>query len=411
MLAVNATSGQVACAVGGMNRREAERFVTALRDARLAGSRTVMATVVRVQGHGYRHAGTRLLVRDDGRVEGGRWPGPVERAIAIDAVPVIETGDPMLITYDLADESPAGLGIGCPGTIDILLERTDDEPVTNAWLTALERGDVAALMTPLSGVTGRRLLYESGHGLGHLDDPAIQQLADDRVLALLRGQRRSCFIEDVGGAEVLFDIGSPPTELVIFGDGYDAEVLSRQACWLGFVVMVVDTRGGFLDPDRFPGAKVIFAPSHLLDQSIVIADGTFIVVMNHRLERDRDALRFSLESPAGYIGVVGPPSRLRRLLSGLAAEGYTPDRTKLARVRSPVGLATGAETPEEVAMAIAAEILAVERGFSGGFLNGLEQPLHESTHTDVTVTRFAAPTPDRPAPHDGPGARPQDIRP
>src|SRR6185436_2064435 len=253
-----------------MNRREAGRFATALRDARLAGARTAMATVVSVQGSAFRHAGTRLLVRDDGHVEGGRWPGPVERAVAIDAVSVINTGEPVVITYDLEDESSGGLGIGCPGSVDILLERTEDEPVTNAWLTALERGDAAVFMTPLSGVAGRRLLYESGYALGHLDDPAIERLADDRALACLRDPSACSGVEDIGGAEMLLDVGTPPTQLVIFGDGYDAEVLARQACWLGFVVMVVDTRGGFLDPDRFPGAKVIFAPSDRLAESVVI---------------------------------------------------------------------------------------------------------------------------------------------
>jgi xanthine/CO dehydrogenase XdhC/CoxF family maturation factor len=98
--------------------------------------------------------------------------------------------------------------------------------------------------------------------------------------------------------------------------------------------------------------------------------------MNHHLERDRESLRFSLESAAGYIGVLGPRTRYEKLLAGLAAQGYIPDAAKLARVRSPVGLALGAETPDEVAVSIVGELLAIRRGFEGGFLSGSSASLH-----------------------------------
>ena len=102
----------------------------------------------------------------------------------------------------------------------------------------------------------------------------------------------------------------------------------------------------------------------------------FLLIMNHHVERDRESLRFSLESDAGYIGVLGPRARCDRLLAGLADEGYVHGPAALARVRSPVGLALGAETPEEVAVSILAELLAIQRGFDGGFLNGSTGSLH-----------------------------------
>ena len=98
--------------------------------------------------------------------------------------------------------------------------------------------------------------------------------------------------------------------------------------------------------------------------------------MNHHLERDEESLRYALESGAGYIGVLGPRSRYVLLVAGLAAKGYAPSPSSLARVHSPVGLAIGAETPEEIAISILGELIAVGRGFDGGFLTGIEGSLH-----------------------------------
>jgi xanthine/CO dehydrogenase XdhC/CoxF family maturation factor len=109
---------------------------------------------------------------------------------------------------------------------------------------------------------------------------------------------------------------------------------------------------------------------------VKIEPGSFALVMNHHVERDRESLRFSLESGAAYVGVLGPRSRYEKLLAGLAEQGYVPDASKAARVRSPVGLSLGAETPQEVAVSMLGEMLAIRRGFDGGFLSGSTRSLH-----------------------------------
>jgi xanthine/CO dehydrogenase XdhC/CoxF family maturation factor len=145
---------------------------------------------------------------------------------------------------------------------------------------------------------------------------------------------------------------------------------------LGFAVTVVDVREAFLTPHRFPGATLVCAHFSELADRVTPRPGAFMIVMNHHVERDQESLRFSLESDAAYIGVLGPRSRYEKLLAGLAAEGYVPDASKTARVRSPVGLSLGAETPDEVAVSILGEILAIRRGFEGGFLSGSVGSLH-----------------------------------
>ena len=110
-----------------------------------------------------------------------------------------------------------------------------------------------------------------------------------------------------------------------------------------------------------------------LFEAIAAGDGDAV---RDALERDQESLRFSLESDAVYIGVLGPRSRYEKLLTALAEQGYRPDASKTSRVRSPVGLSLGAETPDEVALSILGEILAIRRGFGGGFLSGSARSLH-----------------------------------
>jgi xanthine/CO dehydrogenase XdhC/CoxF family maturation factor len=105
--------------------------------------------------------------------------------------------------------------------------------------------------------------------------------------------------------------------------------------------------------------------------------------MNHHLERDRESLRFALGSPAAYVGVLGPRSRFEKLLGALRNEGVELDRAAVSRVRSPVGLALGAESPEEIAVSIVGEMVALQRGFDGGFLAGRDGALHRSSDTSA----------------------------
>ena len=175
---------------------------------------------------------------------------------------------------------------------------------------------------------------------------------------------------------MFFEITMPPPDLVIFGAGHDAAPVAQLAWTLGFAVTVVDVRETFLTKDRFGGATPVCAHFSQFADRVALRAGSFSLIMNHHIERDQESLRFSLESDAAYIGVLGPRSRYEKMLAGLADQGYVPDPMRAARVRSPVGLSLGAETPEEVATSILGELLAIRRGFDGGFLSGSIGSLH-----------------------------------
>ena len=359
-----------------MHRRETERLLVAIRQAQAAPERVALATVVRVKGSAYRREGTRMLVRPNGTYECALSGGCLEPSVAEAALRVIETGEPRIVNYDLADDSLWGLGMGCSGAVDVRIERLDDDAMTREWLDVLERGDRAVLATPLSGTSGRLLVRATGEIVGGLAESAIEQHAIAHARARLGAPFPRSGPEEIGGSEVFFEISTPPPALVIFGAGHDTVPLAQQATMLDFAVTIVDVRAAYLTVDRFPAATLVSAHFSQFADTVRLGAGSFVLVMNHHLERDQESLRFALDSEAAYVGVLGPRSRYQMLLAGLAAQGYVPSASSLSRVRSPVGLSLGAETPEEVAVSILGEILAIRRGFEGGFLSGAVGSLH-----------------------------------
>ena len=360
-----------------MSRRETERILDALRSARHAGRRAAVATVVRVRGSAYRREGARIVVRDDGSYECLLSGGCLEPAVAEAAARVLADGAPVIAQYDLEEDSVWSLGIGCSGAVDILIERVDDDPITRAWLDVLESASAAVLVKPLTGTPGRLLVREH-ETLGSLGGAGL----DDKAAAQARSRLHARFPQSgpgtVDSSEVFFEVSVPAPELVIFGAGSDAAPLARQAWEVGYDVRVVDPRPAFLTSERFPHARLVTAHFSDFPATLRLTDRSFVVIMNHHLERDRECLRFALSSPAPYIGALGPRSRYQKLLRGFEAQGFVPGAAALSRVRSPVGLALGAETPEEIAVSILAEMLAMQRGFDGGFLSGRETSLHRS---------------------------------
>jgi xanthine dehydrogenase accessory factor len=371
-----------------MNRRETERLLAAIRGAQRAGKRAALATVVRVRGSAYRREGTRIVVLEDGSYECLLSGGCLEPAVAEAAARVIETGTPIIAQYDLEADSVWSLGIGCSGAVDIHIERLENDPITLAWLGVLERAEAAVLVKSLTGLEGRLLVHER-EILGTLGQAAL----DAEAIACARARLDAAFPQSgpdrIGQMDLFLEVSTPPPELVIFGAGFDAEPLARQGWELGLAVTVVDVREAFLSADRFPHATLVSAHFSRFAEAVRLTERSFVVVMNHHLERDRESMRFALGSPAPYIGVLGPRSRFDKLGGWLQADGVVLNAAALSRVRSPVGLAIGADTPEEIAVSILGEIIALQRGFDGGFLAGRVASLHRASAPSSTTSALA----------------------
>jgi xanthine dehydrogenase accessory factor len=324
-----------------------------------------------------------MVVRQDGTYECALSGGCLEVAVADVAARVMATGEPAIVSYDLTDDSVWGLRIGCSGVVDIRIERLEDDPISDEWLRVLERGEAAVRVTPLSGVSGRMIVRGSDAFVGGLTDSTIEKEAVTCADRRLRSAYPRPGPEWIGSAEIFFEIATRPPELAIFGAGDDAVPVAQLAWALGFTVTVIDVREAPLTLERFPRAQLVCAHFDRFTERVKLASGSFVLIMNHHVERDQESLRISLESEAAYIGILGPLARYQMLLEGLARQGYEPPPSKLSRVRSPVGLSLGAETPQEVAVSILGEILASQRGFEGGFLSGSVGSLHRPKESRV----------------------------
>ncbi|GHF33985.1 xanthine/CO dehydrogenase XdhC/CoxF family maturation factor [Deinococcus metalli] len=369
-----------------MNAAETRALLHALNAALARGQAAAIATVVGVHGSAYRREGTRMLVLDDGAQVCMLSGGCLEAEVVEVALEVIRSGVPALTHYDLSEDATWGLGIGCGGSVDVRVERVQPgDPVTAAWLAALDRGTPAALVVPLGG-RGQLYVEPGGRVIGELP-PSLrafaQQAAQERLAQL---EPRAVTVSAPDGTPVFIDVSTPPPQLVLYGAGHDAMPLAAQAHALGYDVHVIDPREAYLTPGRFPGATLhALAPDEL--DAFTPSDRAHLVIMNHHLDRDRVCLAHALRSGAPYVGVLGPRSRAQDLLAALADEGQTFTPAQLSRLRSPIGLRLGAEAPEEVAMSILAELMAWRRGYDGSFLSGHAGRIHDA-HTHA-----AAPTP------------------
>lgn len=177
-----------------------------------------------------------------------------------------------------------------------------------------------------------------------------------------------------GDAEVMVQLHSAPARLVVVGGGHVGLAVATIGEIAGFEVTVIDDRPEFASRERFPMAEhvLVDAPGPALDAVAVDASTAIVLVSRgHRL--DEEALRHSVGRGAGYVGMIGSRRRTSTILRHLEEEGF--DRAALDAVATPIGLDIGAETPEEIAVAILAEVIMLRRGGTGGRMRGREAGL------------------------------------
>ena len=351
------------------------------------GERLALATIVAVRGSTYRRPGARLLVPEEGAPIGNISGGCLEGDVADVARIVMREGRARVVSFDLTadDDAVWGWGLGCNGAMELFVEPADKAAeVAGALRMALERQRPICMVTVLASETagveqGNRLLVSpEGERHGSLGDPGVDQAAAEAARELLVSER-SEVRELPGGVRAFVEVLEPPLRLVICGAGHDAIPLVEAAAGLGWSPVVVDDRSAFLTHERFPRAAGFVAlerPDQVAERA-PLDERTFAVVMTHNFLRDKDYLRALLGSPVRSISMLGPRARTQRLLHELREEGTAIRAEDEDRLRAPAGLDLGAEGPEEIAAAIVAEIVAIRRGRSGGFLRDRLGPIHE----------------------------------
>jgi xanthine dehydrogenase accessory factor len=356
-----------------MEQREIQEILEATRIADADGVRVALATVVRVRGSTYRREGAKMLIREDGDYVCMLSGGCLEAEVVAVAVELIEAKTSKVVSYDLSEDAMWGLGIGCGGSVEILIEPLEGNVLLESWLGLLEQGELAVAAIGLDGSGFQRVIVRADGRLEGVTDPVIMQSIRDtglKMMGSLYPRAETKAIETLRHTtDWFFDTSSPAPELLIFGAGHDAIPLAAQATALGWSVRIVDARGAFLNPIRFPNCELVNVRTEALTGYLEVNSRTFAIIMNHHLERDTDCLEWITKQDVPYIGVLGPKERFNKMRSS--------DMGKLAHVRNPIGVDIGAESPDEVALAIMAELIATRRGFKAGLLNGRDGRIHD----------------------------------
>jgi xanthine/CO dehydrogenase XdhC/CoxF family maturation factor len=358
---------------------------------RRSGGAGVLATVVKTSGSTYRRAGARMLVTGDGRSAGLISGGCLESDLRERSADVLANGKPSLVRYDSTSPGDIlwGLGLGCTGIADVLLEPISgrEECRTLEFIEECRRLRCAcAIATPyvLTGLTdeiaGSRVFMREGIRLrGESPDNSLTGRLGRACVSALSTQESSQLTVTLPGgkAEAFIEYISPPVSLFVFGAGPDAVPLVRFAKDLGWHVTIADGRPAYLAQGSFPSAdeRVLVPPGETRD-AFIIPRGAVAVIMTHNFNNDVALVRTLLASAASYVGLLGPRAKADHLLGRLAEEGIMPTEDEIARFHSPVGLDIGAETPEEIALAIIAEIQAALHDRPGMPLRLREGPIH-----------------------------------
>jgi xanthine dehydrogenase accessory factor len=370
---------------------ETQCIIEAYRRATSENVHAALATVVRVEGSAYRRPGARMLVTEDGRTTGVVSGGCLEGDVRGRAARVMRTGQPTLVTYDTTtdDDVVWGLGLGCNGVVDVLIEpvseRTDrlvqfleacSQSQQRAAFATVTRSDRSAEVA----VGARVFLFPDGiieANVGTAESVPLKQILADLHEAVRNGVSFVAQYEAEGNLEVFVEAVEPPLALVIFGAGADAVPLVTIAQRLGWLATVVDTHARGRSLERFADADAVLlcCPEELASR-VTLLDSTAAVVMTHNYFHDLEVLNVLLDKPLRYVGCLGPRRRTERLLSQLRDPRAAQQARWCGRLHAPVGIDIGAETSSEIALSIAAEILAVIRGCNAAPLHTRQGAIH-----------------------------------
>ena len=347
-------------------------------------SPAVLGTVVEVEGSAYRREGARILVEPAGRLTGVVSGGCLERDVAAHAADVLATRAPRLITYDLRspDEALWGLGLGCGGTITLLLEPLDTGSPESSPLGVFERlvadRRAADLVTKFRtrGPDGERVVVENTAVFAtapcSFETPVAPRSVDVSAPS--------------GSTSYLVERLLPPARLLICGAERDAPSLARLARELSWEVIVADPKASAERDARFDGGvRILPGRPDAVARGLTLDGRTVAVVMTHSYLDDVEFVAALWSAPLPYLGLLGPPARRDRLIADLAMQGLQLETAALARLRAPAGLALGGRSPEVVALAILAEAQAVLAGASarplGAPSSSLATPLDSALET------------------------------
>ena len=322
------------------------------------GKKIALATVVQTWGSSPRQEGAKMAISEGGEIAGSVSGGCVESAVAETGLQVLKSGSPQLVHFGVADETAWSVGLACGGSLDVFVERLDPEQF-NFLRELLINEEPAASVTVVSGpeaTLGRKLtlnLSDASTRYGSLNSGS-----DEQTVAMAHQVTEPSLLDlEAEGVKAFVDLMPPPPTLIVVGGNQIAITLSNLAKTMDMRTVVVDPRRAFATEERFPEVDQLIQtwPAEAFE-TVPLTETTAVVMLTHDPKIDEPALELALTSPAFYVGALGSKRTQAKRRERLSERGLT--EAELDRLHGPVGLELGADTPDEIALSIMAEIVA-----------------------------------------------------
>lgn len=323
------------------------------------GQEIALATVIKTWGSSPRTVGAKMAINQSGGITGSVSGGCVEGAVVTAAMDTLKDGKPQFLHFDVADETAWEVGVACGGEVDIFLRKLTPD-VMAAFHRGLDSEDVFALATLVQApgdLMGKEIsLFPDGHRIGEVGSEL-----ENRILAAVQDQIKANDPAQFQLGEDLtafIDVMPPPPTLVIVGGVHIAVALVKIARAIGYRVVIVDPRRQFGTRMRFPEVDEIIQkwPEDAFEK-IKLNANTAVAMLTHDPKIDDPGLVASLPSDAFYVGALGSRKTQAARRERLLQAGVTPEL--LERLHGPIGLDLGGRSPEEIALAVMAEIIQV----------------------------------------------------
>jgi xanthine dehydrogenase accessory factor len=307
------------------------------------GQRGALATVVTTWGSSPRPVGSLLAVAEGGAFTGSVSGGCVEGAVVSEADAVIKGGGAKLLKFGITNEQAWDVGLACGGKVEILVAPLAGTEAALAKIAEAQHAQRGAVLATDIASGQSTALIEGERSDGALADAAMTALAADASRTV-----------EIGGRKVFLNVFAPPARMALVGAVHIAQALAPMAALAGYAVTIVDPRSAFATEARFPGVDIA---RDWPDEALAAFKPdrrTAVVTLTHDPKLDDPALAAALRSDAFYIGALGSRKTHAARLARLKEQGFTD--ADIARIHGPVGLAIGAVSPAEIAVAILAEI-------------------------------------------------------
>jgi xanthine dehydrogenase accessory factor len=321
----------------------------AARDWLLKDGAVAIATVVDTWGSAPVPVGGQMAVSADGRFKGSVSGGCIEGDVIVEADEILDSGEPKLLEFGVADETAWRAGLPCGGKVKVYVERMKAEDGGGELLSKAVEAQQSR-----RGLVIETRLKDGAKTVFARDDSSVP---DD--VAKRFSTAKSSLVERPEG-EVFLHALVPPARIVVVGASHIGQVLAEIARLSGYEIQVVDPRSAFAAPDRFPGITLHAEwPQDILPK-IGLDPYTAVVALAHVGHIDDEALKLALRSDCLYVGALGSQRNHAKRRERLLAAGITEE--EIARIRAPIGIDIGAQTPAEIAVSVMADIIRAVRG-------------------------------------------------